>query len=214
MLTFNKCIILLFAILAPSLALAQRSEWAKNFQPSEDIGLYANNIVDLVMGSSIVVKGRFGKILNHKKFFGYDTTQDGIPDISWEQYQVKTGLPVSEKEFAGIDITDYEIIIDEVVKSDVRLGDSIVLRLSEGPDYNSLPSELIVDKEGEHLLFLIRNPGGRTYGIPGSMFNMKLENDAYTFRYLDTRMTTLGSHNAERFLNEIHEVVDSSEIYR
>jgi hypothetical protein len=113
-------------------------------------------IRDYLDTSDVVVTGRIGRIIKVHSFYGYQEGADKLAELD-KASPIPLGLPM----------VDYEVIVDETLKSDDFYSggaEPLVLRVVRDP---ATSADAINDEEyeGELLLFLSRNPDNETYGF-------------------------------------------------
>ena len=135
-------------------------------------GITPRNFEDMVGTSAIIVKGRFGKLLSHQKFWGYSDTR--------ESFQQRTNLPDKDVDQFGLPRSEYEIIIDEVLLGDID-SDQIVFRtLESDPSDRRLTGESV-----ERLFFLNLDPDGQGYSKLGFAYILNNRNGVYSYNDFD-----------------------------
>ncbi len=87
-------------------------------------GFHPKSLEVLVGTSKIIVKGKFLRFLESELFYGFDHTR--------ESYGKAHGIPEEDLDKWGVPISDYEIVVEEVLLGDRYLvGRSIVFRQAE-----------------------------------------------------------------------------------
>ncbi|MDP1548419.1 MAG: hypothetical protein Q8L87_20600 [Anaerolineales bacterium] len=162
--------IILFSI--SQLSFAQTLTSTDLFQRAElDIhkGWYPQDVDTLINSSTIIVKGRFGRLLSHEIWFGYSDTRESV--------QLRLGDDADLVDDYGVPSSQYEIIIDEVLLGDIE-GDTVVYRLLE----SNPRDRRYTNESDEKLFFLTRNPDG-TYGRLGIPYILTNINGIYSYEY-------------------------------
>jgi hypothetical protein len=72
-----------------------------------DSGFIPTNLESMVNFSDLIVKGRFGKLLSHGPFYGYDSSRES----AIEKYGI---TDESELKYYSMPMSEYEIIVDDV----------------------------------------------------------------------------------------------------
>ena len=134
---------------------------------SIDTGFVPKSFKDMVETSSVIVKGRFGKRLSHQKFWGYGTTRGIV--------QNKYNLSDRDTDEFGLPLSEYEILIDEVLLGNIE-GNKIVYRTYEDDPSN----ELLTAESVDRLFFLTLNPDGKGYSNLGLSFILNNRNGVYS----------------------------------
>ena len=150
---------------------------------------------EMVRASQIIIKGKFGKLLSHGQFYGYDE-EDGS-EVSIETYAARRNISVEHaRRRSGLPLVEYEILVDEVVKSDLTetgydtLGDKLVFRA-----YISAPEKEVqyFDPSLERMFFLYFNEDGITVSAPHEKAILNHVNGEYVYYMLnDERMDNQG----------------------
>lgn len=141
-------------------------------------GFFPKDFESLIGFSAVIVKGKYGKLLSHGPFWGY---VDGHDDTR-ESFHEKRNLPdVVEHEYS-VPLSEYEILIDEVLLGDVEEG-VLVYRTMEG--FPSEGEQLIAKQSVDRLFFLGVNPDGKTYGTMGPAFILNNIDGVYAYEYLE-----------------------------
>lgn len=118
-----------------------------------------------ISAATLIVKGRFGEIINRKPFIGYNTETG--QDYTLEDFSRVRNIPLSELERFAIPLVEYEILVDEVFFGNVT-GPVIYRSMESFPEMGLAKKQSI-----ERLFFLAQNPDRKTYGaqFQGSILN-------------------------------------------
>lgn len=172
----KKNIAFLFAtsilLLMTQLSFAQPFKINELYKKAElDIhkGWIPYDVETLINSPDIIVKGRFGRLLNHEIWFGYSDTRETI--------QKRLGDDAARVDEYGLPSSEYEIIIDEVLLGDIE-GGTVVYRLLESNPNN----RRYTNESDEKLFFLTLNPDG-TYGRLGVPYILTKKNGIYAYEY-------------------------------
>ncbi|MDP2347258.1 MAG: hypothetical protein Q8N34_05995 [Gammaproteobacteria bacterium] len=110
-------------------------------------GYSPKTLESLIGTSAIIVKGRFGKFVKSELFYGFGNSREAMIRIY--------GYSEQEADEIGLPVSDYEILVDEVLLGDPALkGSTILYRLSEIPQ----DAGKFQDPNIDRLFFLVRNP--------------------------------------------------------
>ena len=132
-------------------------------------GWIPQDVETLVSSPDVIFKGRFGKLLSHEPWWGYEETRESM--------QKRLGDDAHLVDTLGLPSSLYEIVVDEILAGDIE-GASIVYRMLE-----STPGDRRYTNESdEKLFFLTRNPDG-TYGRLGLPFILTRRDGSYVFEY-------------------------------
>ncbi len=137
---------------------------------SAENGWIPESIETMVSTSHIIVKGRFGNLISNQPFWGYGESR--------ESFIEKLNISDEEADRMAIPLSEYEIVIDEVVFGDIK-SDKIVYRVFES--YPSEEEELDQKKSIERLFFLRLNEDGETYSSIGQPFILDNIDGEYSF---------------------------------
>lgn len=133
------------------------------------LGYSPKTLESLVGTSAIIVKGRFSKLIKNELFYGFGNTRESMIRIY--------GFTEAEADAFGMPMSDYEVIIDEILLGDMSLkGKSIIYKLSE----QRLSSERFTDPSISRLFFLARNPDG-SYAAMGPASVQNERNGYYSY---------------------------------
>lgn len=104
-------------------------------------GFTPRNFEELVGASTIIVKGTYGRLISHQKFYGYGNSE--------ESFQEKYKLTDSQMANFGLPMSEYEIRITETLKGE-NLEEGVIYRV-----YESSPAtgDLLVEKQSKTRLF-------------------------------------------------------------
>lgn len=132
---------------------------------------YPNSLATMVRVSTVIVKGRFGRLLSHGPFWGYGETRESMERRVGSRPELidKLALPLSE----------YEIEIEEVLMGKVE-GDTLVLHVLE----TNPGDKRFTDETVERLFFLVRNSDDTTYVRPGPPYILSNRNGSYSYEYV------------------------------
>ena len=137
-----------------------------------DTGYSPKSLESMVGYSALIVKGRYGEFLGSKTFFGYFQGEDE----SLESFAARRGM--SERlaeEFSSL-LSEYEIIVEEVLLGQV---DSNTLVLRAG---GALPGyEKLTGSDKDRIFFLRMNPDNRTYGALGEAGILTAQEGVYGY---------------------------------
>lgn len=138
-----------------------------------DTGYQPKSLESMVGSSALIIKGRYEKFLGSKAFFGY--SQGG--DETIESIVERTGMPEDEvKQFLAFPMSEYEIIVDEVLMGEVS-SNRLVLRIG-----GDLPGqERLTSPDKDRLFFLVMNPDKRTYSRHGETGILTAEQGVYAY---------------------------------
>lgn len=125
------------------------------------------SLEQLVSSGSVVVKGRFSGLLSHGPFWGYGETRESM----LQRVGSRPGLV----ERLAVPLSQYEIVIDEVLKGEVDVS-SIVLHRIE-----TVPDERMTDPSVERLFFLVMNPDEASYN---ARYILSKRDDNYVYEVL------------------------------
>lgn len=162
-------------------------------------GFFANDLESFVEAADIIVVGKYGAFLRNFPFYGYNKSEEQLrqgPDINDQSPVARFAIPISE----------YQIIVDDVLKGGNLIPDDLVLRLAEPEEQSSVPN-VVHYRDGNHLFFFSVNPDGRTVGLNGPMFDLKETNNAYFYEDNGRMVNAFGSDSAETFHGEIRRIV-------
>jgi hypothetical protein len=201
--SFSKSMVLLLAF-SSAFAFSQsphRRDSLEGLVQTEHNGWAADSLEHLVRASDVIVRARYGRLVNRELFYGYRETREEKAErlkITDEAFLNRLGIPQSE----------YEIHVDEVLMGDEFYTDApaLVMRVIESFDAPQKEA-LAAYREGEHLLFLTRNPDNSTYGLRGSMFDMKRIGNSYNFMLDRVSASAFGSGDSEEFLLQVEEEI-------
>src|SRR5690606_25249858 len=138
-------------------------------------GFFARDIESLVNSSDIILFGYYGEFLENFRFYGYDRNRD----------EIERRLGTTEESVIlamSIPVSDYSIVVDEVLMGEELIPDELILRIFE-PEDNREMASVIEHREGRHLFFLTINPDRETVGLHGPMFDMKETSSSFTMLY-------------------------------
>ncbi|MEY4640110.1 MAG: hypothetical protein RLZZ227_104 [Pseudomonadota bacterium] len=181
----------------PSQSSALTQSVRTDMRPLEGMGRVPESTFELVASSDLVVRGRWGKLLQSQNFLGYGTNP--------EEFQSEHRLTDRQLQQAGLPANDHEILIDEVLMGEVR-GKTIVLRTLESPGAEKR-SDIAEFREGTHLLFLALQPDGTTYALQGTRYDQKETSNGYVFLEHRKIKTFTDASDKVAFEREIHEVL-------
>jgi len=135
-------------------------------------GYIPKSLESLVGSSTIIVKGRFGNLLENRYFFGYVEGRDD----TLEEFMERHDFTATEAYNWDIPMSEYEIIIDEVLKGDLE-SEIVVLRKYEAPPIDRTFTHPDVDR----IFFLVKNPDNRTYAVGGEASILNLVDGEYSY---------------------------------
>jgi hypothetical protein len=208
----KKLVIIVCFILAADFASAQNQlgESARDVAQRNsklvrtELGLVPRNLKDLVEASPVIVRGTYGPLLATRLDLGEGR--------NLEQLVQQLKLPVEQVEQMGFPMATYQFNISEVLKDSNLLDDDdpyLEFEFAESEDALDVLPWLSEHRAGEHLLFLDVASNGTLY-IRGQVFDMKLQDGKYIFRFgEDSKESTgFGSENAQAFLRSIDQLVE------
>ena len=160
-----------------SFAYAQpfRPDLTKLVGPEEihhHLGVIPKSVESLVSTSDIIVKGRYGRLISHGPFWGYNETRESVerrPNARPELVD-KLAIPLSE----------YQIEVEEVLKGPLTTKE-ILLHVIE----SDIGDKRFTDETVERLFFLTLNPDGMTYGRLGVPYILNNRNGFYTYDFME-----------------------------
>lgn len=160
-------------------------------------GWLPHDVDTLINSSSIIVKGRFGRLLSHEAWFGYSDTRESM--------QKRLGDETDRVDDFGLPSSQYEIIVDEVLLGDIE-GGAVVYRLLESDPGN----RRYTNESDEKLFFLTLNPDG-TYGRLGVPYILTNRNGIYRYEAPSDSFTNGSDSGALEFAPSM--VADEFEAY-
>ncbi len=186
---------ILYIVVLSIIASSQENVSIGKLEYDKENGAYVQTITDLVHMSELIIRGHYGQVVSQQFFTGYNKSKSDLAnrfDISQESLDA-----------LGFPITDYEIIIDELIKGDTNIGNSIIHRVVENPE-NAYKEEYIRGRTGDFLFFMVINPDNQTYSVLGNMFVMKNLDGKYTYSMNGRRQNAFEMNiSADDFLNAI-----------
>ena len=168
--SFSICWLISFAAISQTIG---PNEIRERGEISDSFGYLPKSMESLVGTPTIIVRGRFGDYISNTLSYGYGETRESFIE----------SRRVSEKDadrFA-IPMSDYEIIVDEVLLGEVN-NDVIIYRIIE----NEPIDREFTDPSVERIFFLGATPDENTYSPlgPGSVLNKDPQNGTYGFSSL------------------------------
>ncbi len=163
------------ALLATYPSLAQElsvSELRQRGELDTHSGYSPKTLESLVASSTLIVQGRYGDILDRRGFFGYINGRDD----TLEEFMDRHDLTRNEAFRWDIPMTEYNIIVDAVLKGSVT-SEKLTLRKYEPPPLNRERTE----PDWVRLFFLVINPDNRTYALAGEASVLSLFDDKYGY---------------------------------
>lgn len=136
-----------------------------------DSGFIPTSLESMVKLSDLVVKGRYGKLISHGPFYGYGSTKESTK----EKYGI---TDESDLKFYSFPMSEYEIVVDEVLHGKLPKGPVIYRTYEDNPE-----DDRFVSKVPQRIFFLGLQPDNRTYGVLGAQWI--LENVEGRYYYLD-----------------------------
>ena len=135
-------------------------------------GFVPTSLDSLVGSSTIIVKGKFGEVIKNNLFFGYVDGKDDTLEAFMERHKFSR----DDAENWAIPMTEYEIIVDEVLLGEVQ-NEKIVFRKYEGTPLD----RALTHPDVERLFFLIENPDTKTYAVAGEASILSIIGGTYSY---------------------------------
>lgn len=202
---YTAPIALMILVLLAGIAIATSSHsQALVSPPDEENSLLEmpppQSMNELLRPAQVIVIGSIGPIVQHGVFAGYDKNGKAIYTLS-----------VNTPGTGGVPFTDYQILMEQVLKDDgtIAAGKQLIVRM---PGDHSLGIDrvgtFLISAPGDrHLFILSRNPDKITYGFYYGPWS-RLTIDGQVVTPSDTKHTPLFGKNTTP-TNFIHELTDS-----
>lgn len=115
-----------------------------------------SSLQEQIQDSSLIVKGRLGRIIRQLPFYGYDV--ENKRDTTIDELVARTNSSLEEAQRFSIPLVEYEIIVDEVFYGEKE--SIVILRTMESDPYLNFEEKSSIDR----IFFLQLNPDDKTYG--------------------------------------------------